>query len=110
MQPTELQTRLESELMDVEFDAIIPHVEREAVVWVSPEIPLVMAAMAVSLDATAEVQRWLTEGQLKKLTREQTQDWAKTERFSFLIVQPFVLIQPAPAAQADPAESPPGGR
>ena len=98
MKPTELQQRLEAETMEVEFDALRPHVARDAVIWVDPTLPLVKVAMAVSLDATDDVKAWMTSGQVKKMGAEHTQSLRPQARFRFLIVQPFVLVQPLPRA------------
>ena len=100
MQPTELQTRLENELMDVEFEAIAPHVARDAVVLIQPEVPLVKVAMAISLDLAADVEAWLKDGTLRKITVRDTEGWSGNEKFRFLIVQPFVLIQRAEHIEA----------
>ena len=91
--PTELQQRLEAEVMEVEFDALRPHVARDAVVWIAPDLPLVKAAMAVSLDATDDLKAWMASGQVVKLTAGDSIRYAQ-DRFRFVIVQPFVLIQP----------------
>ena len=97
MVPTELQTRLEGEVLEVEFEALQPHVAREAVLWVQDDLPLVKAAMAVSLDAIDDVKDWMARGLLTKLGPERTRSWDSQRRFRFLIVQPFVLVQAVPA-------------
>ncbi len=93
MRPTELQQRLEAEVMEVEFDAIAPHVGRDAVFLVSRDLPLVKVALAVSLDLADDVKGWLEAGAIERLDAPATEAWSPQERFRFLIVQPFVLIQ-----------------
>lgn len=97
MQPTELQLRLEADVMEVEWDALLPHHARNALVLVTPEVPLVKAAMAVNLDLADDVKAWMTSGAIIKVTDDLAQSWQKDMRFRFLIVQPFVLIQPIEA-------------
>lgn len=97
MKPTELQSRLESEVLEVEWDALEPHYVREALIYVSPEVPLVKVAMAVSLDFAEDVKRWMQDGAVRKVTEELAAGWAEDARFRFLIVQPFVLAQPVVA-------------
>lgn len=98
MQPTELQARLEAEVMEVEWDALRPHYARDALVHVSPAEPLVKVAMAISLDLADDVKGWMQAGTVVKVTESLAQKWADDTRFRFLIVQPFVLIQPLPEA------------
>ncbi|MCA9551388.1 MAG: DUF2288 family protein [Myxococcales bacterium] len=94
MERTELQARLEAEVMEVEWDALVPHHARGALVHVAPELPLVKVAMAVSLDFADDVQGWMATGAVMKVTEEMVEGWSEGARFRFLIVQPFVLIQP----------------
>ncbi len=94
--------------MEVEFDALRPHVERGAVFRVHTDVPLVMAALAVSLDLADNVARWLSQGELTKLTVDTTRDYDQAQRFRFIIIQPYVLIQPLEpdhTPQIDPTSS-----
>lgn len=94
MERTELQARLEAEVMEVEWDALVPHHARGALVRVAPELPLVKVAMAVSLDFADDVESWMATGAVATVTAEMVEGWSERARFRFLIVQPFVLIQP----------------
>jgi hypothetical protein len=107
MKPTELQTRLEGERLEVEWDALRPHLARGALLRVGPGLPLVKAAMAVSLDLAHDVKGWLEDGQLQRLSEADTAGWSDDARFAFLIVQPFVLIQAIEAPRADRASKGP---
>ena len=107
MEPTDLQRRLEGEVMEVEFDALHPHVERGAVFRVHTDVPLVMAALAVSLDLADDVARWLSQGALTKLTVDTSRDYDSAQRFRFIIVQPYVLIQPITTDPGRPPASAP---
>lgn len=93
MEPTELQTRIEGEVLEVEWDALRPHAEREAVVLIGPEVPLVKAAMAVTLDLKDDVAKWMSDGHIAKISAADAADWPNDERYRFVIVQPFVLVQ-----------------
>lgn len=102
--PTELQQRLGSEVLDVTWDALVPHFARGALVYVNPTLPLVKAAMAVGLDAADDVRAWMADGTMHPVTDAQAKAWAgpPMQRFRFLIVQPFVLAQPIePEAEAE---------
>ena len=79
--------------MEVELGALRPHVERDAVFRVHTDVPLVKAALAVSLDLADDVKGWMTSGELQPVTTEVLDSQPSTTRIRFLIVQPFVLIQ-----------------
>ena len=94
--PSELQQRLEAEVLEVEWDALVPHFARGALIFVHPDLPLVKAAMAVGLDAADDVRAWMASGTMAPVTDAQAKTWASAPQasFRFLIVQPFVLAQP----------------
>lgn len=94
MEHSELQSRLESEVMEVEWDALAPHFARGALVLVDPELPIVMVAMAVGLDLADDVKGWMASGQVKPVDDQIAAGFSQDDKFRFLIVQPFVLAQP----------------
>ncbi len=93
MTKTEMQERLEAEIMEVEWDALLPHYARGAVVRIAEDLPLVKVAMAFGLDLKDDVTAWMAEGKVTKPTDEDAKAWRANDRFRFLIVQPFVLVQ-----------------
>ena len=98
-QMTELQARLEGEVMEVEWDALLPHVQRDAVILIHPDVPLVKAAMAVGLDLKDDVAAWMAEAKISRIGSSEAVPWGQDERFRFLIVQPFVLVQRATTSE-----------
>lgn len=98
-QKTPLQQKLEDELNEAPWALLAPHHARGGVWVVDPALPLVMVAMAVSQDCVDDVVGWVNGGQLARPTTAQVEHWAAVgQRFSFLIVQPYVLASPVPAA------------
>lgn len=69
-------------------------------IYVSSNINLLDVAVAFSRDNKEDVSRWLTSGDVAKVTDEQAKQWhhANTS-FWATVVKPWVLIQPA--RQAD---------
>ena len=97
---TELQQRLEAEVASVDWEARAPHHARGALLWVSESVPLIMAAMAVALDAVDDVRGFLDRGEVAAVTDEQAKAWAAQPglQLTFVIVQPYVLVTEAPIA------------
>lgn len=72
-----------------------PHAERGAVFVVSQDLELMEVAMAVRDDVVDKVQGWLASGALARPSTEKLAalDANPTIEMSFVIVQPYVLIQ-----------------
>ncbi|MFE1747311.1 DUF2288 domain-containing protein [Coleofasciculus sp. H7-2] len=92
-----------AELIDeAEWNWLMPHAEREAVVIVVPELDLLDVGVAIANDDVSSVQHWIGEQLIYKPSEAQKQDWNdnKNKRFSALIVSPYVLVQETAAIPA----------
>jgi hypothetical protein len=86
---------LELKQEEGEWSWLKSHLERGAIFVVSPKLKLLEAGRAVSTDSAPQVQAWIKEGLITRPTPEQLQKWDSAPHtvFSFMIVQPYVLIQ-----------------
>ncbi|HEY9657750.1 MAG TPA: DUF2288 domain-containing protein [Allocoleopsis sp.] len=91
----DLRTELAEMLDEAEWDWLIPHAQRDAVVIVAPGLDLLDVGVALASDNVSAVQHWISEQLLIKPSPEQMADWGndRTRRFNALIVQPYVLVQ-----------------
>lgn len=98
---SDLRTELTEALDEAEFDWLMPHVRRDSVIVVSQELDLVDVGMAIANDNVLSVQRWIDESLIGKPSLEQLADWYRnqSQRFTALIVQPYVLVQAREAAK-----------
>ena len=71
------------------------HLERDAIIVVDPDLDLHDVAVHVEQDRAAVIQDWISKKLIAKPSAEQIRSWNEmpTKEFSFLIVQPYVLIQ-----------------
>lgn len=71
------------------------HLERGAIIVVAPDLDLADVADGVNKDRVAIVQDWIVQNQIAKPTASQVSTWNEmpTKEFSFIIAQPYVLIQ-----------------
>ena len=78
----------------MDWETLIPHAKRDAVIVVDGALDLVEVGVAIAEDNAAVVQNWLSELLLHKPSLEELNDWnAEPEKqFNTLIVQPFVLV------------------
>lgn len=85
-----------AELIDLaEWDWLKPHVGRDAVILVTPDLDLSEVGEALANDNTAVVQRWIDEQAIAKPSQSQLTEWDRsgTAKFTAMIVAPFVLVK-----------------
>lgn len=92
---SDLRSELTKSLDEAEWSWLIPHVDRDAVIVVAPQLNLVDVGMAIVNDNSTSVQHWIAEGLIYKPSDQQKIDWIahQDKRFHALIVQPYVLVQ-----------------
>jgi hypothetical protein len=94
---SDLRTELAENIDQAELNWLKPHIQRDVVVVVHPELDLVDVGFAIANNDTLSVQHWISEQLLNKPSTEQLVDWNsdQTKRFQALIVQPYVLVKEA---------------
>jgi hypothetical protein len=90
-----IASELASQIDDATWTLLRQHLARDAIILVDRRLELLTVAVAVAEDDTAQVQAWITQGQLAKPTRAQLEAWEKCPEtpFKCVIVQPYVLVQ-----------------
>lgn len=91
----DLKAALAETLDEAEWNWLLPHVERDAVVVVSEKLNLLDVGVAIAQDDVSLVQSWINNEQIHKPSSRQLTAWNDNpgKRFSALIVQPYVLVQ-----------------
>ena len=86
---------LKESIQDAEWSWLAPHHARGALIVVAQDLDLAEVGFKISRDEVAEVSQWLKAGALARPTSAQSEAWDQNpqQRFRFLIVQPYVLIQ-----------------
>lgn len=94
---SDLRAELAENIDDAELNWLKPHIQRDVVVVVHPELDLVEVGVAIANDDTISVQHWISEQLLNKPSPEQIVNWNSDQkkRFQALIVQPYVLVKEA---------------
>lgn len=92
---SDLRSELTKSLDEAEWSWLIPHVDRDAVIVVDPQLNLVDVGLAIVTDNSTSVQHWIAESLIYKPSDQQRVDWnaCQDKRFHALIVQPYVLVQ-----------------
>lgn len=91
----DIRTELAEMMDEIEWNYLIPHAKRNAVVIVTPGLDLLDVGVAIASDNVTSVQRWIGEQLIYKPSDEQLHRWNQnpTKQFMALIVQPYVLVQ-----------------
>lgn len=92
---SDLRAQLAETVDEAEWEWLIPHAKRDALVVVTSQLDLVDVGEAIALDNVVVVQRWISEQLIAKPSQTQLTNWNgdRTKRFNTLIVQPYVLVQ-----------------
>jgi len=92
---SDLRTELSETIDEAEWEWLIPHVKRDAVIVVSLDLDLLDVGEAIANDNISSVQRWIDEQLISKPSNQQLGLWNSNQqkRFNTLIVQPYVLVQ-----------------
>lgn len=92
---SELRQELSETIDEAEWEWLIPHVQRDAVILVSLDLDLLDVGEAIASDNTSSVQEWIERQLITKPSNTQMGEWNsdRQKRFNTLILQPYVLVQ-----------------
>jgi len=77
-------------------------------IYVSSESNLLDVAVAFTQDNKDEVSKWLTSGEVAKVSDDQAKQWHEEDTlFWSTVVKPWVLIQPSKGSDTPPADQTP---
>jgi hypothetical protein len=90
-----LRAELANNLDEAELDWLKPHIQKDAVILVVPELDLLDVGVAIASDNTMSVQHWIGEQLLVKPSPEILNRWNANpqQKFQAMIIQPYVLVQ-----------------
>jgi len=94
----DIKTALADSVEQAKWEWLEPHLKRDALILVSPNLDLVEVGVAIAQDETSLVKQWIETGQLQKPSSNQLSLWHSqpSKSFKALIVQPYVLVQEPP--------------
>lgn len=90
-----IKTQLSEQLASIEWNLLIPHAQRDAVVIVKDQLNLLDVGIAVAEDDSTQVQSWISQQLIYKPSPQDLSSWNSEpkKQFMTLIVDPFVLVQ-----------------
>lgn len=90
-----IKTQLSEQLASIEWNLLIPHAQRDAVVIVKDQLNLLDVGVAVAEDDSTQVQNWIAQQLIYKPSPQDLSSWNSEpqKQFMTLIVDPFVLVQ-----------------
>ena len=93
----EVKEKLNLETARISWKELERFFAQGIVLNVTDSLDLLEAACVIAKDDTQQVQRWLKDGQLSKISDQQALEWHElnTELWS-VVVRPWVLVQDRP--------------
>jgi hypothetical protein len=90
-----LREQLTELLDEAELEWLKPHIQKDAVILVSPDLDLLDVGVAIASDNTQSVQHWIGEQLLVKPSPEILARWNSnpSQKFKAMIIQPYVLVK-----------------
>ena len=91
----DLREQLTEILDEAELEWLKPHIQKDVVIIVVPELDLLDVGVAIANNDTTTVDRWVNEQLVTKPSAETLSRWNanSTQKFQALIVQPFILVK-----------------
>ena len=97
-----LRANINNETSQISWDELQRFFAGGWLIYVSDKSNLLDVAVAFSLDDKEQVSKWLTLGDVGKVTDEQAKCWHDTKQlFWSTVVKPWVLIQPITETESD---------
>jgi hypothetical protein len=91
---TELHDKINQETARIKWSELERHFAQGHVVYVSEELDLIDVALHIAHDDKENVQRWMAEGKLAKVSDRQARAWLEADASVWAsVVSPFVLVQ-----------------
>ena len=91
----DIRKDLLKQLETVDGESLLPHHQRQALVFIGDELDIIDVGIAFATDNKDSVTTWLQTGDIWKCTEKDKQAGAlnSTKSYQFLILQPFVLAK-----------------
>lgn len=90
-----LREQLAEILDEAELEWLKPHIQKDVVILVVPELDLLDVGVAIAGDDTMKVQHWIGEQLLAKPSPEILSRWNNNpqQKFQAIIIQPYILVK-----------------
>jgi hypothetical protein len=90
-----LREQLTEILDEAELEWLKPHIQKDAVIIVDPELDLVDVGVAIASDNTQSVHHWISEQLLVKPSPQILDRWNTNplQKFQAIIIQPYILVK-----------------
>jgi hypothetical protein len=91
----DLREQLAEILDEAELEWLKPHIQKDAVIIVVPELDLLDVGVAIASDDTQKIQHWIGEQLLAKPSPEILNRWNANpqQKFQAMIIQPYILVK-----------------
>lgn len=94
-QPQEiLRAKINLETSQIAWKELLRFFASGTVIAVSPELDLVEVATQISEDHKAQIEQWMSENKIGKVSDEQARAWFESDAMVWsAVVKPWILVQ-----------------
>ena len=90
-----LRANLNRETARIEWKELLRFFAAGAAIAVSEELDLVEVALQISNDNKTQIEQWMVEKRVGKVSDAQATDWLETDACLWaVVVRPWILVQP----------------
>jgi hypothetical protein len=90
-----LRANLNRETARIAWKELLRFFAAGTVIAVSEELDLVEVAIQISNDNKAQIEQWMIEKRIGKVSDAQAKDWLETDADLWaVVVRPWILVQP----------------
>jgi hypothetical protein len=91
----DIRSQLAEILDEAELEWLKPHIQKDVVIIVDPELDLLDVGVAIASDNTQSIQHWIGEQLLVKPSQEILDRWNThpDRKFQAIIIQPYILVK-----------------
>ena len=91
---TDLHDKINRETARLPWAELQRHFAQGNVIFISPALDLIDAAVRISHDDKATIVTWMNEGKIGKVSDDQAQAWTQADTALWTcVVHPFILVQ-----------------
>jgi hypothetical protein len=93
-----LRAELNRETARIEWKELLRFFAAGTVIAVSQDLDLIEVAIQISNDNKAQIEQWMIEKRVDKVSDAQAKDWLETNATLWtVVVRPWILVQQATA-------------
>lgn len=91
------RTKVNLETAQIAWKELLRFFAGGLVIAVTPQLDLVEVALQMSQDNKPQIEQWLSEGKIARVSDELAREWLEADAVLWaVVVKPWIVVQPQP--------------